>query len=86
MEGQISSVFQCWQRLEYFLGGWAIKDWIIFADCPVTEDQHTFGEMCDVMFMSDQDNREALVIQVLENLHDLDRGSAVEVTCWLVGE
>ena len=59
---------------------------IVLADPAVAEDHHAPGELRDVGLVGDQHDGEAVVVQLLEDLHDLDRGPAVEVSGGLVGE
>ena len=35
----------------------------------VAENQHTLGEVGYILLMGDQDNREALIVQILEDSH-----------------
>jgi len=58
----------------------------VLADLPVAEHEHTFRKLGDVMFVSDQDNRKALVVQVLEKLQNLDRSAAIEIPGGFVGQ
>src|SRR5579864_8566956 len=57
---------------------------IVLADPAVAEDDHPPGELGDVELVGDEHDGQAAVVEVLEDLHDLDRGAAVEVPGRLV--
>ena len=66
------SVLKRRQGLQHLTGPWSTENPIVPANSPVPEDQHALGELCDVMLVSDQHDREPGVVQVLEDFHDLD--------------
>src|SRR6266704_2932534 len=80
------SVFEGWEVLQNFGGSGALEHRIIFANSPVTEDQHALRVLRDVVFVRDQHDGQSFVVQVLEDLHDLDRGTAVQIAGGLIGE
>src|ERR1700675_26933 len=80
------SVFECRQPLQDFAGPWPASHRIVFPDFPVAEHQHTLGEPCDVLFVGHQNNSQSLVIQILKNLHDFDRRTAVKIASRLVSQ
>ena len=41
---------------------WSTENWIVFADFSVPEDQHTLGELCNVVFVGNQDNSQTLLV------------------------
>src|SRR5712692_4343129 len=59
---------------------------LVFAYLSVAKNKHALGELRDVVLVGDQHDGQSFVIQVLENLHDLDRGAAVEISGGLVGQ
>jgi len=73
------SVFHSGQPLENVGDSRAIGDKIIPTDSSVAEHQHAFGRPCDAVFMSNKDNRQALIIQGLEDLHNLNRSTAIKI-------
>jgi hypothetical protein len=81
-----SLVFECRQCLQHFCGPRPVEYRIVFADFAVPENRYAFGELRDVVLVGNQDDGQPFVIQVLENLHDLDRGTTVEIAGGLVGQ
>src|SRR6266404_8745380 len=73
------SVLQSWQRLEHFGGDWPAYYRVVFPDFAVAEDQDALGELRDVQLVRHEHDRQSLVVQILQYLHDLDRGAAVEI-------
>ena len=59
---------------------------IVSLDATVTEDDDPMRELRDVGFVRHHDDRQAAGIQVLKDLHDLDRCPAVEIAGRLVGK
>src|SRR6266498_2242211 len=72
--------------LQYRIRCRAIADGVILTDLSVAKNDDALRELRDVVFVRDENDRQSLLIQVLEDLHDLDRRSAVEVSGRLVGE
>jgi hypothetical protein len=81
-----SLVFEGGEGLENLRGFGAIGYEVVFADFAVAEDEDAAGELGDVMFVSHEDDAQALVVQGLEDFHDFDGGAAVEIASGLVGE
>src|SRR5215469_7706325 len=67
-------------------GAGARGDRAVAADAAIAEDEHAFGELCDVVLMSDEYDGESLIVQVLQNLHNFDGSAAVEIPGGLVGQ
>src|SRR6266699_4278388 len=80
------SVFEGWEGLQNFGGSRALEHRIIFANSPVAEDQHTLRVLRDIVLVRYQHNGQSFVVQALEDLHDLDRGTAVQIAGGLIGE
>src|ERR1700734_1108434 len=68
-----------WRRqgLKHFSGPRPIWDSIVLSNCSVAKNQDTFSKLCDVVFVRDKNDCETLVVQVLEDVHDLDGGAAI---------
>src|ERR1019366_6752968 len=77
-------ILQLWQVLDDLRCPGPIQDSLIAADPTVTKLNAAFRELCDVRFVRHQHNGQAVIVQFLENVHDLDRGATVEITCGLV--
>jgi hypothetical protein len=56
-EQKLISVIQRWQRLQHFDRPGPIEHGTILVDFAVTENQHTFGKLRDVVFVGYEDNR-----------------------------
>src|SRR6266581_1999608 len=72
------SVFEGWEGLQNFGGSGALEHRIILANSPVAEDQHTLRVLRDVVLVRHQHDGQPFVVQALEDLHDLDGGTAVQ--------
>src|ERR1035441_4121902 len=59
---------------------------LIAANLAVTKLNAALSELCDVWFVRHQHNRQAFIIQLLKNIHDLDGCAAVEVSGGFVRE
>src|SRR5437660_10576806 len=79
------SVFEGWQGLQHLTGPGARENRIVLANFSVSEHQYAFGKLCDIVLVSDQHNREPRVVQALEDVHDLDRGTTIEIAGRFVG-
>ena len=55
-------IFQGWQRLQYFRRIWAAYHRVVFADFAVAEDERTFRELRNAVFVRHQHNRQSLII------------------------
>ena len=86
VDGSGLLVFEGGERLEDLRGFWTVEDGIVFADFAISEDQDAFGKLGDVVFVGNENNGEAFVVEGLKNFHDLDRGAAVEIAGGLVGQ
>ena len=58
----------------------------VTAEFSISKNQNPFGKLRDVLFVGNQHDGKALLIEVLENLHDLDGSSAVEIAGRFVGQ
>ena len=65
---RLVSVLERRQRPQHFSSVRPVENRVVLTDFSVAEDQHTLGELCDVEFVRNQDDRQPLVIQVLEDL------------------
>src|SRR5215472_3507058 len=72
--------------LEHVHGPRPVLHLIVVADLAVAKYDDAFGKVGNVRFMRHQHDSQPAVIQVLEDLHDLDRGAAVQVAGRLIGE
>src|SRR5262252_442752 len=80
-------IIQRGQCLEFFGGVASMKHRLVASDLAVAEDDDALGVFRDVVFVSDDQQREAaFAVEPLENLHDLDRSAAVERARRLVGQ
>ena len=52
----------------------------------VAQNDHAFREPRHVQLVRDHDNRDALLVELLKNAHDLDAGLAVQISRRLVRE
>src|SRR4029077_18935844 len=67
---QLFSVFQRRQGLQHFTCFRATEKRVVLADLSVPKDQHALGELRDVVLVSDQNDRQPFLVQVLKDLHD----------------
>src|SRR4051794_4646436 len=80
-------VFEDGHVLEDFAGAGTFLENFVAPDFSIAKKQVALGELIDVRFVSDQDNRQTLVfVQLLKDVHDLDGGATVEVASGLVGQ
>src|SRR5215510_15635886 len=64
-----------------------MKYLLVASDFAVTEDDDALGVFRDVVFVRDNQQRDAaFAVEPLEDLHDLDRSAAVERASRLVGQ
>src|SRR5215475_13181481 len=64
-----------------------MKNGLVASDLAVAEDDDALGVFRDVVFVSDEQQRDAaFAVEPLEDLHDLDRSAAVEGARRLVRE
>src|SRR6185437_4210574 len=74
------------QRLEYICRPRPLLYRIVTPDLAIAEHHNPPGEFRDVRFVRHQHNRQSLVVERLENLHDLHRRPAVQVSRWFVSQ
>src|ERR1700693_2643609 len=68
------------ERQQYLLSERPVLDKDIFLHSSVTKFERALGILRDVGFVGDDDHCQSLVgVELLENFHDLDAGSAVEI-------
>src|SRR6266436_1593559 len=65
------SVFERGQRLQHFRRSWPMHHGIIFANFSIAEYQHSLRELRNVMLVRNQHDRQAFVVQILEDFHKL---------------
>ncbi len=73
------SVFERGQRLQHFRRSWPMHHGIIFANFSIAEYQHSLRELRNVMLVRNQHDRQAFVVQILEDFHNLHRRAAVQI-------
>src|SRR5947209_3970804 len=52
----------------------------------ITKDDLVHGILGNIRFVGDHDNRQALLIEDLEDAHNLGTCTRIQVTSWLIGE
>lgn len=58
----------------------------LFYNPPIAHSHDAVGELTDFECVRDQHQRLAhFLVEAAEHLHDLARGLAIEVACWLIG-
>src|ERR1700675_863855 len=80
------SVFKRRQSLEHFTRDRAVEYRLIFANFAIAKYERAFRKVSDIEFVSYQYDRQALVVESLEDLHDFHRGARVQIPGGLVGE
>src|ERR1700676_3002641 len=80
------SIFKGGQSLEHFCCDRAVEYRLILANFAIAKYEGTFCKVGDVEFVGYQYDRQALIVESLEDLHDFHRGARVEVAGGLVGE
>src|SRR5262252_980891 len=76
------SILRRGHALQDFRGCGPVHDLVVMPDLAVTEVNRAAGEARDVGLVGNEHNRQSLVIEFLEHVHDLDRGAAVEIPSW----
>src|SRR5215469_12122345 len=82
----MASILQPWQRFEDFRGTRTIVDAFVTPNPTIKKLNATLRELRDLQFVGYQDDGQAVVIEVLKDVHDLDRGPTIEVSRGLIGE
>jgi len=59
---------------------------VIVRDQPVAHDDVALRVGSDVLLVSDHDDRDSALVELLKNRHNLDAGAAVEISGWFIGE
>src|SRR5262249_26109933 len=72
-------VFQRRHCLQDFRCPRSVRVLLVLPNSSVLEDQDPPGELRDVVLVRHQDDRQSLVVEILEDLHDLDGRATVEV-------
>jgi len=53
----LALVFECRQGFQDFTGSGTVENQVVLANSPISEDEHTLRELCDVALVSDQHDR-----------------------------
>src|ERR1700730_13983545 len=85
-KSMLSLVLESRHRSYYFRRHRRIRNRVVTPDDAVAKDNSTLGKIRDVRFVRYQNDRETLAVQLLEHVHDFDRGTAVEVSGRFVRE
>src|ERR1017187_5495812 len=79
-----ASVLERRQRLQYVTGLRRVVHRLVLPDLSVAEEDYALGELRDVVLVRDEHDRQPALVQLLEDLQNLDRSAAVQVTGRLV--
>src|ERR1700704_604395 len=85
-KSMIGSILQCRKGLEYFGCARPISHWFVASQFSITELNRALRELGNIRLVRNKDDGQALVVELLENSHDLNRGAAVEIASGLVGK
>src|SRR5215471_20845109 len=84
LRGEVLLLIYRRHALEHFSSPRTFPHGIVVADLAVAKHYDALGKLRHIRLVRDQDDRQPAVVQLLEDLHDLDRGAAIQIARGLI--